>query len=61
MSKASTPSVWMKRLHDLIKDVERHVQENGPWCYKLSQLYDDPEVTSTVEAIVAETQPKIAA
>jgi transposase len=50
-----------KRLRDLIKDVEWHVQENGPWRYKLSQLYGDPEVTAAVEAIVAETQPKIAA
>ena len=29
-----------KRLHDLVKDVERHMGENGPWQYKLSQLYD---------------------
>lgn len=50
-----------KRLRDLIKDVERHVQENGPWYYKLSQLYGDPEVTAALEAIVAETQPKVAA
>jgi putative transposase len=50
-----------KRLRDLVKDVERHVQENGPWRYHLSQLYDDPEVTAAVEAIVAETQPKMAA
>ena len=28
-----------KRLRDLLKDVECHVEENGPWPYKLSQVY----------------------
>jgi putative transposase len=50
-----------KRLHDLVRAVERHVQENGPWQYKLSQLYDAPEVTAAVERIAAEKQPKMAA
>jgi transposase len=50
-----------KRLRDLVKDVEQHVQENGPWQYKLSQLYDAPEVTAVVESIAAEKQPKVAA
>ena len=50
-----------KRLRDLVQDVERHVQENGPWQYKLSQLYDAPEVTAVVEHIAAEYQPKVAA
>ena len=50
-----------KRLRDLVRDVERHVQENGPWQYKLSQPYDAPEVTAAVERIAAEKQPKMAA
>ena len=50
-----------KRLRDLVQDVEQHMQENGPWQYKLSQLYDAPEVTAAVERIAAETQPKLAA
>ena len=50
-----------KRLHDVIKDVERHVKENGPWQYQLSQLYDAPEVTEAVAALAAEQHPKIAA
>src|SRR5215471_16499398 len=33
------------------RDVERHMEENGPWQYKLSQLYDAPEVTEALEAI----------
>jgi len=50
-----------KRLRDLVKDVTRHVQENGPWQYKLSHVYDEPEVTAAVENLAAEKQPKIAA
>ena len=50
-----------KRLRDVIKDVERHVKENGPWRYKLSQVYEELEVTAAVEYIAAELSPKIAA
>lgn len=50
-----------KRLRDLVQDVEQHVQDNGPWQYKLSRLYDAPEVTAAVERIAAETQPGLAA
>ena len=50
-----------KRLRNLVQDVERHVHENGPWQYKLSQLYDAPEVTVAVENIAAEKQPRLAA
>lgn len=50
-----------KRLRDLVQDVEQHVHGNGPWQYKLSRLYDTPEVTAAVERIAAEQQPKLAA
>ena len=50
-----------KRLRDLVQDVEQHVQANGPWQYKLSQLYDAPEGTAAIESIAVETQPKLAA
>ena len=50
-----------KRLRDLVQDVEQHVHENGPWKYKLSQLYDAPEVTAAVERIAAEKQCKLVA
>jgi transposase len=50
-----------KRLCDLVKDVEWHVQAHGPWQYKLSRLYDAPEVTAAVENIAAKKQPKVAA
>jgi transposase len=50
-----------KRLRDLVSDVVWHLQENGPWLYKLSHVYDEPEVTAAVEYIVAKQQANIAA
>ena len=50
-----------KRLRDLRQGVEWHVQEHGPWPYKLSHLYDAPEVTAAVEHIGTEQQPRMAA
>lgn len=42
-----------KRLWKLVKDVEQHLQVNGPWPYALSELYYTPEVTAAVEALGA--------
>jgi putative transposase len=50
-----------KRLRDLVKDVEHHVQANGPWKYKISRLYDEPEVTDEVDRLIAQQQPRRAA
>jgi transposase len=50
-----------KRLRDVIGDVERHLHQNGPWLYKLSRVYDAPEVTAAVERLAAEHQAQIAA
>lgn len=50
-----------KRLRDLVRDVERHLQTNGPWLYKLSRIYEEPEVTAAVERMAAERQSQIAA
>jgi hypothetical protein len=44
-----------------VADVEAPLQMNGPWQYKLSELYDEPAVTATVEKIAAEQHVKIAA
>lgn len=33
-----------QRLPTLVRDVERHFKENGPWQYKLSKIYYAPEV-----------------
>jgi DDE superfamily endonuclease len=50
-----------KRLRDLVKDVEQPMEENGPWQYRLSPLYEAPEVTAAVEHIAAEQRARIAA
>lgn len=50
-----------KRLRDVVRDVEQHLRQNGPWVYKLSHVYDTPEVTTAVTRITAEHQEKIAA
>jgi transposase len=48
------------RLRDLVVDVEDHLHLNGPWKYKLSDLYYEPAVTAAVE-IMAMEQPLAAA
>lgn len=50
-----------KRLPDLVVDVEDHLHLNGPWKYKLSDLYFEPAVTTAVENIAAEEHAKVAA
>jgi transposase len=49
------------RLCDVGSDVERHLRTNGPWLYKVSRVYQEPEVTAAVERITAEAQAKRAA
>jgi hypothetical protein len=44
------------RLEGLVWDVEHHLLANGPWPYKLSQLYYSPEVTAAVECITQKQQ-----
>lgn len=43
-----------KRLRDLGADVVEHLHVNGPWRYKLSDIYDDPAVTAAVERMTME-------
>jgi hypothetical protein len=50
-----------KRLSDLVADVEDYIHLNGPWPYKLSELYDAPAVTVAVEHITAEEYENVAA
>src|SRR5262249_55832775 len=50
-----------KRLRDLVQDAERHLQENRPWRYHLSQLYQTPEVTAAVKQMTLGTHAIIAA
>jgi DDE superfamily endonuclease len=50
-----------KRLPDLGADMEAPLQANGPWQYKLSQLYYEPTVAAAVKKIAAEEQAQAAA
>jgi len=42
-----------KRLRDLVADVHRHFEVNGPWKYRLSSIYYASEVTAAVEGLAA--------
>jgi transposase len=43
-----------KRLRDLVGDVLRHLQVNGPWKYKLPSIYHEPEVTAALNKLAAD-------
>jgi putative transposase len=43
-----------KHIEDLVQDVEQHLASNGPWPYKLSQLYHTPEVTAAMARLATE-------
>ena len=47
-----------KRFGDVVHDVERHLRRNSLWFYKLSRLYDAPEVTAAVERLAVEQPAK---
>jgi hypothetical protein len=44
------------RIEELVGDVEQHLSTNGPWQYKLAQLYYAPDVTIAVTRIAKEPQ-----
>jgi DDE superfamily endonuclease len=43
-----------KRLRELVADVVEHLHVNGPWQYKLSDIYHEPPVSAAVENMVME-------
>jgi putative transposase len=45
-----------KRLRDLVADVGRHLDRNGPWPYPLSRLYQEPEITAALQTLQQEKQ-----
>jgi hypothetical protein len=49
------------RVPHLVADVEAHLHVNGPWLYKLSDLYDEPAITAAVAQIAAAEPCKVAA
>jgi transposase len=45
---------------DLVADVKAHLRWNGPWRYKLSELYYAPEVTAALAELNAAAQRRAA-
>jgi putative transposase len=41
-----------KRLRDLVADVARHLNRNGPWRYQLSHIYQEPEITAAMKELL---------
>jgi transposase len=49
-----------KQLAELVADVVWHLKRNGPWRYKLSEIYYTPEVDAALGELVAARQLKAA-
>jgi putative transposase len=43
-----------KRVRELVVDVVEHLHVNGPWKYKLSDIYHEPAVTDAVSKMAME-------
>ena len=50
-----------KRLWNMVADVEEHFRVNGPWKYKLSEIYYEPGVTEIIEQMAVDERLKPAA
>jgi hypothetical protein len=50
-------STTRKRMWHLVRDVEQHLEVNGPWPYVLSDLYYMPEVTAAGQARIGAETP----
>ena len=48
------------RIADLVADVVWHLKRNGPWRYKLSEIYYAPEVDAAVAELYAGEELKAA-
>ena len=48
------------QIAELVADVKAHLRWNGPWRYRLSELYYTPEVTAAVAALNAAAQQRAA-
>jgi transposase len=48
------------QIADLVTDVKAHLRWNGPWRYKLSELYYTPEVTAAVAELNAAARQRAA-
>lgn len=50
-----------KQLHWLVWDVKEHFRRNGPWRYKVPEIYYEPEVTNAVIELSTEAVDSLAA
>lgn len=48
------------QIAEVVADVKAHLRWNGPWRYKLSELYYTPEVTAALAALDAAAQQRVA-
>jgi transposase len=49
-----------KRMRDFVRDVQQHLAQNGPWHYRLSEIYQAAEVTEALEKQVALSSSAVA-
>jgi len=45
-----------KRIDDLVDDIKWHLKKNGPWRYKLSDIYYDREIENEVKKLKKQDQ-----
>jgi transposase len=45
-----------KQIWRLVEDVKRHLAENGPWQYRLSEIYFTAEVTAMMQRLKTQTK-----
>lgn len=50
-----------QQLHWLVWDVKEHFRQNGPWKYKVPEIYYEPEVTQALREMSREAISRIAA
>ena len=45
-----------KQIWRLVEDVKRHLAENGPWRYRLSEIYFTAEVTAAMQHLKSQAK-----
>ena len=38
-------------MRDFVADVIRFIEQHGPWRYRLSEIYDEPEVPAALRQL----------
>jgi hypothetical protein len=44
---------YTSRIEQVVEDVENHLRDNGPWDYRLSEIYYDQDVTEELKKLAA--------